>query len=543
MGPAAQQFVMHHHPAPAPATAPAAAPPAVLLSGPSTNFVLAPADPPAPPPPASTPAPAPTILAGPRAALVFPPRPAATHAPAVSAAAAQPTLFVERACAPNNVRLEPTTTLLPRSRSVTPFVSAAPFALVVARGQATVSEDNTAATFSSAGGRVETVDTMGSLATGVMLAFKEPTVPAGASCTVALEGTTHCHAVECTFTATEVRVTIKVASGVATTVPTTPGEPPYVPTAGRQWIVLTDGSNAIVTAAGKPMATHPLSSDTFLLSISGSNISSGSAITVAGIDLEPTAHTGGVGPAGPRGATGPSGGPTGPRGERGANALTFSSTWVSDARYNAYDFVAYDGSTYLCTVEVQVSDTPPPSDPVHWALIAAAGAQGPTGTSTQGNTGPAPFATLAAWSPTGNYTPIAPASLVNYYGSTYVSVATGNTAPTPGANNTQWGLLAAGLSPLPVVTASSNTSGVELTTANAGQAVVISGDGGGVNLPVSATPDGSVFVVVNNTIGTLQVNGVPINGAPVVVFNMLSIRGVILMALHAAPGGYVALMS
>ena len=63
--------------------------------------------------------------------------------------------------------------------------------------------------------------------------------------------------------------------------------------------------------------------------------------------------------------------------------------WVSGERYIAGDLVSYNGSSYVCTSNVEGVSTPPPTDTSHWMLNAAQGAQGPAGADGEpGKQGP-----------------------------------------------------------------------------------------------------------------------------------------------------------
>jgi hypothetical protein len=53
--------------------------------------------------------------------------------------------------------------------------------------------------------------------------------------------------------------------------------------------------------------------------------------------------------------------------------------WVSGERYIAGDLVSYNGSSYVCTSNVEGVSTPPSTDTTHWMLNAAQGTPGPAG--------------------------------------------------------------------------------------------------------------------------------------------------------------------
>lgn len=86
------------------------------------------------------------------------------------------------------------------------------------------------------------------------------------------------------------------------------------------------------------------------------------------------------GEQGPQGATGPEGpqGPQGPAGEPGASINNMGG-WIADNEYHPLDVVTYQGSSYICDVEITGSTTPPSDDPTHWSVLAQKGDTGATG--------------------------------------------------------------------------------------------------------------------------------------------------------------------
>lgn len=116
----------------------------------------------------------------------------------------------------------------------------------------------------------------------------------------------------------------------------------------------------------------------------------------------PAGPTGATGPQGPQGETGPQGlkgdtgatgpvGPTGPAGTDGSGStLTWQGPWSSATAYTVDDVVSFSGSSYVAIANT--TNNEPDSSPTVWQLVAAAGAQGPTGstgaTGPQGLTGP-----------------------------------------------------------------------------------------------------------------------------------------------------------
>jgi hypothetical protein len=77
------------------------------------------------------------------------------------------------------------------------------------------------------------------------------------------------------------------------------------------------------------------------------------------------------------GATGPQGstGPAGPQGTPGPSTV-WRGPWQNNIQYQAWDAVSYNGSSYLASVQPAVG-TLPTAWP--WVLMAAQGAQGPSG--------------------------------------------------------------------------------------------------------------------------------------------------------------------
>ena len=90
-----------------------------------------------------------------------------------------------------------------------------------------------------------------------------------------------------------------------------------------------------------------------------------------------TGATGGPGPQGVAGPTGPQGivGPAGPQGTPGPSTV-WRGPWQNNIQYQAWDAVSYNGSSYLASVQPAVG-TLPTAWP--WVLMAAQGAQGPSG--------------------------------------------------------------------------------------------------------------------------------------------------------------------
>ena len=104
----------------------------------------------------------------------------------------------------------------------------------------------------------------------------------------------------------------------------------------------------------------------------------------------PAGATGPQGPSGDGGATGPEGA-KGDMGEVAPAGLLWRGQWVSGDSYVINDTVGYNGASYFCILAIS-GILSPPSDPTHWALLAAQGATGPQGpigaTGAPGSLGP-----------------------------------------------------------------------------------------------------------------------------------------------------------
>lgn len=119
----------------------------------------------------------------------------------------------------------------------------------------------------------------------------------------------------------------------------------------------------------------------------------------------PAGPTGPVGPAGATGAAGATG-PTGPQGPAGTSVgFAYLNTWTSSMAYAPNAVVTESGTSYVALRSNTAVD---PARDVstsggNWAVLAAAGAQGPAGPQgAQGNAGPAgPQGLLGAAGPMG----------------------------------------------------------------------------------------------------------------------------------------------
>ncbi len=214
-----------------------------------------------------------------------------------------------------------------------------------------------------------------------------------------------------------------------------------------------------------------------------------------------TGATGLVGATGPAGAPGPAGatGITGPQGPAGT--MNYQGLWSSLTTYPANAVITYSGSSYLSLAPANRGNTPGLSTAM-WGLLAAAGQNGTSSTTTStaqtltyqgvynsttnyasgdivqsngssyisllaGNRGNTPGYASTAWgllaaagqtttatatsnqqslTYQGTYTPAtnyALGDIVQYLGSSYLSLLASNHGNTPGLVPTAWGLLAA----------------------------------------------------------------------------------------------------
>ncbi len=170
----------------------------------------------------------------------------------------------------------------------------------------------------------------------------------------------------------------------------------------------------------------------------------------------PPGAPGVTGLTGPQGATGPQGlpgasglqGPVGRQGPAGAQGLTgpqgpaavmnYQGLWSSLTSYPANAVITYAGSSYLSLVAANMGNTPGLSAAM-WGLLAAAGQNGtaaPTATTGTQQT----LTYQGSYSPAANY---AFGDIVQYGGSSFVSLQAANHGNTPGLVAFAWGLLAA----------------------------------------------------------------------------------------------------
>ena len=152
----------------------------------------------------------------------------------------------------------------------------------------------------------------------------------------------------------------------------------------------------------------------------------------------PAGSPGVAGPAGPTGLAGVVGatGPTGPMG-----VINYQGAWSALVAYPANAVVTYGGSSYLSLVSGNRAYTPGISAGI-WGLLAAAGqnatSSGGSTTTTTGSGGS--FTYQGSYVAGTNY---AVGDVVVYLGSSWISLTTPNHGNTPGLSGADWGLLAA----------------------------------------------------------------------------------------------------
>jgi hypothetical protein len=185
----------------------------------------------------------------------------------------------------------------------------------------------------------------------------------------------------------------------------------------------------------------------------------------------PAGATGATGAMGLTGATGPQGpqGAAGPTGATGPQGLTWQGAWNISATYNLNDAVGFNGTSYISLIANNTGHEPD-NFPADWSVVASVGATGPAGpagstgtTGPQGPSGPqgpqgitgATGATGAmgltgatgpqglAWQAVWNISkPYNLNDAVSYNGSSYISLAGGNTGNEPDNTPASWSLVA-----------------------------------------------------------------------------------------------------
>ncbi len=177
------------------------------------------------------------------------------------------------------------------------------------------------------------------------------------------------------------------------------------------------------------------------------------------ITLVATGGTGTVGPQGPAGPQGPIGpqgpagpqgltgitGATGPQGSAGstgpqgpAGVMNYQGLWSSLTTYPTNAVITYAGSSYLSLAAANKGNTPGLSA-AFWGLLAAAGQNGTS--TTTATTGTQQTLTYqGTYTSSTNY---AFGDIVQYGGSSFISLIAANHGNTPGLVASAWGLLAA----------------------------------------------------------------------------------------------------
>jgi Collagen triple helix repeat (20 copies) len=171
-----------------------------------------------------------------------------------------------------------------------------------------------------------------------------------------------------------------------------------------------------------------------------------------------TGATGATGQPGPQGLTGATGsqGPAGPAGTNGNVGFAYENTWTRSTPYTANNVVTENGTSYVALTNNTAVD---PANDVstsggNWAILAAAGAQGPAGpTGAIGPAGPTgaigPAGAQGAAGPQGLQGfagPIGPQGLLGATGPIGAAGATGATGATgqPGPQGLTGAIGAAG---------------------------------------------------------------------------------------------------
>lgn len=159
----------------------------------------------------------------------------------------------------------------------------------------------------------------------------------------------------------------------------------------------------------------------------------------------PTGPQGPVGQTGARGATGTQGpqgliGPTGPQGKKGMN---YRGLWSSQTDYLIDDVVYYNNNSYIA-IQNNTNQIPTISSTI-WSLVAIQGGIGPTGPvgpqgliGPTGPTGPIGMIWNSTWS---NLNIYSINDVVQYSGSSYISLSNNNIGNIPG-QSINWDLVA-----------------------------------------------------------------------------------------------------
>ena len=222
------------------------------------------------------------------------------------------------------------------------------------------------------------------------------------------------------------------------------------------------------------------------------------AVLAAAGAAGPAGAPGTNGSAGATGATGAMGlqGPQGVPGMAGANGaagLTYQGSYSSATNYALNDGVTYGGSSYISLAAGNQGNQPGAS-PSFWALLALAGAAGPTGAAgpagvagasgpqgpagaqgPQGATGAAGINYRGGWAAGSGY---AVNDAVTFGGATYLA-QTANNSVEPDTNAQVWAVLAAaGLAgPTGAAGVAATVSVGSVTTGAAGTSALVTNSG------------------------------------------------------------------
>jgi len=219
------------------------------------------------------------------------------------------------------------------------------------------------------------------------------------------------------------------------------------------WISNPASNNGIALAAGTAMVQFDSKENDLT--------AHAATLDVELVDAGPAGATGAIGPVGAQGPSGSNGvsgasgpqGPVGPAGATGAQGpagsggsgtgLNYKGSYASTTNYALNDVVLYGASSYISLFAGNDGNTPALS-PTEWGLLAEGGTGiGPTGpsgpTGPTGTQGPPGLGYQGAYASSSNY---ALSAVVEYLGSSYISLTNGNVGNTPPLSPLQWGLLA-----------------------------------------------------------------------------------------------------
>lgn len=115
--------------------------------------------------------------------------------------------------------------------------------------------------------------------------------------------------------------------------------------------------------------------------------------------------------------------------QKGVNGINaWRGIWTSTIAYNAFDAVSYLNASYISLLNSNQNNIPL-SSPNAWAVLAAAGGQGPVGE----------FTFLGVWSSTAGYSLN---DILSYNGSTYAVTGSPTVGINPATDTSNWSLIA-----------------------------------------------------------------------------------------------------